>query len=421
MTDSDYLTVWSEDRHVAYLWRDQSSPQGMGLRYTKDWVKNGGFAISQQLPLTNKEFPTEAGGVVQQFFANLLPEGGVRTRIVRDLKISDTDFNLLREIGGDCAGALSILPNKRTPMPTAKYAILSEDKLRNLIMRRGRSYVGISQNDRPRLSLAGAQDKCPILIRKEQYYLPLQEAPSSHILKFEIPEYKNIPAFETFTTLLALKVGLPAVNLKLHQLKSKSYISIERYDRYKDEEENVHRLHQEDFCQALGYGYQYKYEEESGPTFAECYRLIQEASTDPAIDTQSLLRWQIFNVLAGNSDGHAKNLSLLYSNGDQIRLAPFYDLVCTRAIARIDENMAFRVGGERNPSMIRLRHWGAEANACGIRPKFLQDLVKDLAHKIRENLNQVRVDFEKLYGSHPALQRVEAVITKQCKRAFIGL
>ena len=139
-------------------------------------------------------------------------------------------------------------------------------------------------------------------------------------------------------------------------------------------------MHQEDFCQALGYGHEKKYQEHGGPSFAQCYRLVQEASSEPALDAQHLLRWQIFNVLAGNSDGHAKNLSLLHLPDDarrpQVRLAPFYDLVCTRAIERIDYHLAFDVGGERNPSVITQAHWEALAKACDVRPQFLGNLVR---------------------------------------------
>jgi len=418
MNNSDSLNVWSEDRLVASIWRDQSSLQGMGLRYTEDWVNNGGFAISQRLPLTTEKFPIQAGGAVQRFFANLLPESGARTRIVRDLKISDTDFNLLRAIGGDCAGALSILATEETPATERLYSPLTEEKLQNLVMRRGSSYVGISKENVPRLSLAGAQDKCPVLIRDNQYMLPLKEAPSSHILKFEIPDYRNVPAYETFTTMLAESAGLPTVDIRFHTLKKSASVCISRYDRYVDEEITLQRLHQEDFCQALGYGYQHKYEDDEGPTFAQCYKLVQDASTDPAIDLQNLLRWQIFNVLAGNSDGHAKNISLLYALGNQTRLAPFYDLLCTRAIERIADNLAFRVGGERNPQMIKKQHWETEAKYCGIRPKFLLGLVQDLAQKLLSGLEQARAEFDKLYGAYPALQRVEYVVTKQCTRVL---
>ena len=418
MNDTDSLNVWSEDRHVARLWRDQFNAQGMGLRYTDDWVNNDGFAISQTLPLTTDEFPLQSGGGPQQFFANLLPEGGARMRIVRDLKIPDTDFDLLRAIGGDCAGALSLLPTDETPATEDLYSPLGDEKLQNLVMRRGSSYVGISKDNLPRLSLAGAQDKCPVLFRDDQFLLPLREAPSSHILKFEIPDYKNVPTYETFTTMLAQLVGLPAVDIQLRRLKEKTYVCIERYDRYRDEDASLHRLHQEDFCQALGYGYQNKYEDDAGPTFAQCYQLVQEASTEPAIDLPNLLRWQVFNVLAGNSDGHAKNLSLLYNLGNQTRLAPFYDLVCTRAIERIADHLAFRVGGERNPQLIRLQHWEAEAHNCGIRPKYLRGLVQDLAQALLDNLVQARSEFNDLYRDYPALQRVEYVVRKQCSRTL---
>lgn len=417
MRDPDSLHVWCEGRQVALLWRDRASPQGMGLRYTQDWQDNG-FSISQRLPLTTEAFPVEAGGVVQQFFSNLLPEGGARTRIVRDLKIPDTDFDLLRAIGGDCAGALSILPTEETSTDQHQYRPLGGEQLRKLVMRRGSSYVGITKDGRPRFSLAGAQDKCPVLVRGDQYYLPQKEAPSSHILKFEIPDYKNVPAYETFTTMLARSVGMPTVDVQLRTLGNDSYICITRYDRYRDEQQTLHRLHQEDFCQALGYGYQYKYEQDGGPTFAQCYQLVQEASTEPAIDLQNLLRWQMFNVLAGNSDGHAKNLSLLYARGNQTRLAPFYDLVCTRAIARIDRSLALSVGGERDPNRIRHQHWEAEAKNCGIRPNFMQKLMLELAQSLLNRRAEIRAEFEDLYGACPALQRIEQVIGRQCNRAL---
>lgn len=416
MIDADALNIWNEDRLVAYLWRDQASPQGIGLRYEKDWVENGGFAISHTLPLRLEEFPPEAGGPAQQFFANLLPEAGARARVVRDLKIPDTDFDLLRAIGGDCAGALSVLSTERTPNIEQQYEPLSDEKLLQLIKRRGRSYVGISPDNRPRLSLAGAQDKCPVFIRDTHYLLPLQEAPSTHILKFEIPDYKNVPAYETFTTLIAHFFGLPTVDLQFKRLAKTTYIVIKRYDRHEDSQGKIHRLHQEDFCQALGYGYQYKYEQDGGPKFSQCYRLLQNISTDPIIDTQNLLKWQIFNVLAGNSDGHAKNISLLYSAKNQSRLAPFYDLVCTRAIERIDEQVALSVAGERDPNRITLDHWAAEAKLCDLNPRFLQNLVLDSAQKLIDRLPDAARHFRDHFGELPALQRVERVVRKQCAR-----
>ena len=214
---------------------------------------------------------------------------------------------------------------------------------------------------------------------------------------------------------LAQAVGLPVVDIELRSIKRIRYALIARYDRVRDDRGEVQRWHQEDFCQAMGYGHEKKYQNDGGPSFAQCYRLVRNASSEPAIDTQYLLRWQIFNVLAGNSDGHAKNLSLLHLPNGAIRLAPFYDLVCTRAIQRIDSHLAFDVGGERNPSLIARPHWEAFARQCDIRPRFLVNLVEEMATRLPQVAVSARTAFEERFGAYPALQRIERIVIKQCK------
>ncbi len=81
--------------------------------------------------------------------------------------------------------------------------------------KRGQIYAAWPVDERPRLSLAGAQDKCPVLVRDGSYFLPQGEAPSSHILKFELADYRHLPAYESFTTLLAGSIGLPVTATEL--------------------------------------------------------------------------------------------------------------------------------------------------------------------------------------------------------------
>ena len=418
----DESGVWFEDRLVGYLWRN--SVGYIGFRYESSWLnaENSGnhFAISRTLPLTPDDFTAEEG-LAHRFFANLLPEGDVRSHIVRDLKIANTDFDLLRAIGGECAGALTILPVEQSPTKDRRYRPLADIELAQLVARRGQIYAAWPANERPRLSLAGAQDKCPVLIAAGQYYLPVSDAATSHILKFELTDYRHLPVYEAFTTYLARRIGLPVVEIELCTIEGQTYAQIKRYDRVwedtADKQGKVLRLHQEDFCQALGYGHEKKYQDAGGPSFAECFRLLQEISTDPIIDTQYLLRWQIFNVLAGNSDGHAKNLSLLYSQDNGVRLAPFYDLICTRAIERIDTRLAFDVGDQRNPDLIRKTHWNTLAQQCDVRPQFLGNLVQETAALLLENIAGVKESFQQQTGDHPELQRIEQVVKKQCQRA----
>ena len=413
MTDPNALNVWNNQLLVGHLWRNATG--AIGFRYDPQWITQGGFAVSHTLPLGGNDFTPEES-VAHRFFANLLPEGGVREQIVRDLKISNSDFNLLRAIGGECAGALSILSVEQEPSPQYGYHPITDQELANLVTRRGQVYTW-STKERPRLSLAGAQDKCPILVRDGAYLLPRQESPSSHILKFELADYRHLPAYETFTTQVAKSAGLPVIDIQLQSIGQTHYALIERYDRLWTDDGDVQRLHQEDFCQALGYGHERKYQEDGGPSFAQCYRLVQDVSSDPANDLQYLLRWQIFNVLAGNSDGHAKNLSLLYLANGEIRLTPFYDLVCTRAIERIDYHLAFAVGDERNPSVVTRKHWEILASQCDIRPQFLLNQVNNVATRLLDNLAATKTAFESQYGEYPALQRIEQVVSKQCRRA----
>jgi len=194
------------------------------------------------------------------------------------------------------------------------------------------------------------------------------------------------------------------------------YIQVSRYDRSIDDAGRVIRLHQEDFCQALGLGSERKYEEYGGPTFADCYDVVLGASSEPVLDVQHILGWQIFNVLAGNADGHARNLSLLYGRDGTVRLAPFYDLVCTRAIDGIDHRLALFVGEERDAGNLTHADWRRLAEACDMREAFVLDRVREMRDRLSESVGTVRDAFEAEYGPYPALQRVESTVRSLCRR-----
>ena len=426
MTDPDTLHLWHEDRLVGFLRRNATNQ--IGFQYCDDWLSGShGFAISISLPLNADPYQPE-DALAHRFFANLLPEGRVRERIVRDLKIPDSDFDLLRAIGGECAGALSILPDDREPDAGEAYQELTEESFRDLVLRKGQIYAaprsGMTASQFPRLSLAGAQEKCPVLLRGSQFHLPQGESPSSHILKFAMTDYRHVPAYETVLTDLARRVGLHTASVEFHYLHVNDhvheYLIIKRYDRESTTGGEVRRLHQEDFCQALGVGRERKYETDGGISFSECFRLLREVSTEPALDAEQLLRWQIFNYLAGNSDGHGKNLSLLYHKDGAIRLAPFYDLVCTRAIERIDPKLALAIGGEHIPGNIQAVHWQKLAAALDIKFGYLQTLVSETTEQVREEIGPAIESFQQKHGDYPALQRVQQVVERQCRKLGLG-
>ncbi|OGA37752.1 MAG: hypothetical protein A3G24_03560 [Betaproteobacteria bacterium RIFCSPLOWO2_12_FULL_62_13] len=93
----------------------------------------------------------------------------------------------------------------------------------------------------------------------------------------------------------------------------------------------------------LPYSPYQKYEAEGGATFRQAFESLT-AARQPAVAQARLLRWLIFNYLAGNSEAHAKNISFL-ARSDGLVLAPFYDLLCVKVYG--DHTMAMTTGEER--------------------------------------------------------------------------
>jgi len=382
---------------------------GMSFEYTREWLEGAaGFAISTSLPRIAALDARKA----QFFFANLLPEANVRALLCRRLRISvDNDFALLEAIGGECAGALTLLPDGQTPSETEHdYELLPEARLKDLAD--GQSPLPVVDHDeRVRLSLAGAQDKLPVFVDGDRLFLPRGNSPSTHILKFPNPSYKHLPANEAWVSALARKLELPTVRTSWRRVGSEGLLLVERYDRRRDGD-TVTRLHQEDFCQAFGLPSFKKYEGEGGPTFPRCVEHVRKTAIEPLRDTQSLLRWHAFNLVAGNADGHAKNLSMLWNNGWQ--LAPFYDLVCTRAFDNLDRRLAMTFGPEGDPDRVRRKQIEEWASSVDLRAASLVATVVALARKTQEVLGDIATEAE--VQDSPAVAGIAHLVGKQAKR-----
>ncbi len=422
--DQDTLNVWHEQRLVGQVLRgpeQELDEDVIGFRYDPEWIKSGGFAISRSLPLSAGEFPPARKGVARYFFANLLPEGEMRYYFegALGLDMYDTDFELLRTIGAECSGALSILPVDRQPSAQPSYRKLNKKTLAKLVRERGKIDADLPEDTRARLSLAGFQNKCAVMIQGDKYFMPQVDAPSSHVLKFEQDPYGDLPANEYFITKLAAAAGLPVIDIAMGEAGRERFFQSTRYDREWDDSGNLRRLHQEDFCQALGYKSSDKYQAYGGPSFVQCYNLVKECSSEPAKDTEHLLRWLAFNGLTGASDGHAKNLALLYLPGGQVRLSPFYDLICTRIFEGIEYRLAIYGEDGRNPDKLTAESWKSLAKECGIRNKKLPGkLAKETAATLLKKVSRVRRTCTTRTGNTEDLKRIEKIVKRQCREAL---
>lgn len=397
------LNVYLHRHLVGELHQD---PHGfLSFRYTREWVQNPkAVALSQSLPLRLKPFDKrECPG----FFGGLLPDYEKRKKIARLLKISfKNDFAMLSQIGGECAGAVSFLAKGQAlPDVGSSYLPLSNQKLGQLIHElRLRplmaGYEGV------RLSLAGAQDKLAVQFQNKKIALPLGLAPSTHILKPVPTDFKDIIFNEAFCMQLAALLKIPTAPVFLKKAEGIDYLLIKRYDRVVDESGALTRLHQEDFCQALGVVAEKKCQNEGGPSLKQCFDLLRKVSSVPAIDLQNLLDGVLFNFIIGNNDAHGKNFSLLYTP-NQTRLAPFYDLISTRFYPELSPKMAMKIGSQYDPKKVVHRHFEKLASDSGLNAKLVINRFLEMASLISKNIDLVKM-------RHPISTKLKKHILKNC-------
>ena len=349
---SRLLDVYLCDDFVGTLLQDDSGD--LEFAYDQDYLAATAHGISLSLPLTQKR---HKGKIVKAFFSGLLPEESVRERLAGYLGVSETNpFALLEIVGGDCAGVLAFYPQGHKPSKEKQEVEVLDNaglkKIFDLIKRRPM----LAGDDGYRLSLAGAQDKLAVGFNDGKIQLIKGGAPTTHILKPIIERVKDSAHNELFCMKLARRMGIDVPEAMLHFVDDTPYYLVERYDRTVSENGNIQRIHQEDFCQALGIAPEIKYEREGGPGIAECQHVIANHTARPAADQIKLLNIVIFNFLIGNADAHGKNYSLLYK-GDKPELAPAYDLLSTAVYPDLSEKMAMKIGDKYKPKDIYLRHF----------------------------------------------------------------
>lgn len=341
------------------------------------------------------------------FFAGLLPDNKLTRRklalvLSKDHDIAaDDEFAMLFALGKDCAGAVSIAPvgTAETPEDTThpEYRILDEAELAGHIRDLPARPLFVDAQGEVRISLAGVHDKAVVIRTGEKIALPHGNTPSSHILKTDIQGLPESIRVEHYCLEIAREIGLPCPRSHILQAEDQIFMLVARYDRTLRERSGqryLTRLHQEDFCQALGYFPHQKYERDGGPNWKKMFAAL-DFSLDPARDKLLLLRYAIFQYLVGNPDAHAKNYSLIWQAGG-VRLAPLYDLNNAAAFRNFYKEqrilLAMSIGGERNPKLLGREHWESFASDINISPKLVIDELATLASLTGKAATKLRQD-----------------------------
>lgn len=415
------LEVWLFDRRVGSL----SLVHGrLSFAYAPDWlVQPQATALSQSLPLQAKPFDDHQ---TRPFFAGLLPEGQMRRLIAQQFQVSgQNDFALLEHIGGECAGAVTFLePGQALPQTNGTGAIgaaadvewLSDEKLLALLDELPRRPM-LAGADGLRLSLAGAQDKLPVVFDGQRFGLPRNGAPSSHILKPAIHAVEDSVANEGFCMLLAEVMGLQPANARIHSVLGRSFLLVKRYDRERKAQDQhppqLKRLHQEDFCQALGVVPEMKYQNEGGPGLAQCFALLRSVTRPSAPQVLRLLDGVIFNALIGNHDAHGKNFSLLYGGRSPV-LAPFYDLLSTAIYPQLTPKMAMKLGSKYKFSELEARHWEQFAEEAGLAKAATRKRLQQLATELPAAARKLQAAPQHGFAGNAVVEQIVQLIEQRC-------
>ncbi|NBV42011.1 type II toxin-antitoxin system HipA family toxin, partial [bacterium] len=275
------LNVFLEQELVGRL--KQSDAGYMNFRYDPAWLQHPNrIRLSISLPLQPETFRYKD---CRGFFSGLLPEAEVRKITASNFGIShENDFSLLEKIGGECAGAVTFLPPGQAPdISHPIYQPLSKNELTDMIKNLPQRPLLAGQK-KVRLSLAGAQPKIAVHIQDDRISLPLNGAPSTHLLKPEHPRFQNLVWNEAFCMQLARTVGIAVPKVEVKYSDQTVYLLIKRYDRERmPNSDRLKRLHQEDFCQALGISPEFKYQREGGLSLKKCFELVERYSDIPAV------------------------------------------------------------------------------------------------------------------------------------------
>ncbi len=428
------LDVFMGERLMGRLSFDAESNQ-YDFEYDSDWLAAVDvFPLAPSLPLApetqwSAEVRSRAARI---FFENLLPEGQALDDAARAYSVSKASVaGLLAVLGSETAGALRILLPRHQVESTPSVETLRPVPWNELSERiRSRAQLPFSVWDRKvRLSIAGFQDKLAVYQETPGKWFLANGAQlaSTHILKPDPanPLLSGLTSNEFFCMRLAEAAGLPTAEVQLFHVPE-PVLLVTRFDRV-PESGKVHRLPVIDGCQALGLPVGSKYERpfgnskdvrdiRTGASLARFFELLR-ATARPAAERIALLRWVIFQVLIGNTDAHAKNLSFLCGPGG-LTLAPAYDLVAGLLYAenQVEDTYAMAIGDAFRPGDVSAYEWATLGRVAKLSPTLVHRELTNLARKVTAALPTVMAKVLKEGGQESVVRCIEALVRRECAR-----
>lgn len=439
------LAVWAGHDRVGALSHDAQSNL-FDFSYAEGWPPSPhSFPLSPQMPMfpaahaagarSFAELPAETrSAIVRAFFQNLLPEGQALEVAAHANGVARGNLaGLLVALGAETAGALRVtLADGATPAQ-AERPLLRPLPLAELSERiRQRPDLPFAIWDgKVRLSIAGLQDKIAVLEERGELFLANGDGYASTVILKPAPtdaRFAALPAIEHTCMHLAAAAGIAAARTRLLHVPE-PVLLVERFDRRRNSDGRIERLHIIDACQALGLSPELKYERAYGDQEAVRHlrdgaslpRLFSLADLSPAplAMRNQLLDRLLFNVLIGNTDAHGKNWSFFVGpQAGLLTLAPAYDLVDVESVAHghMSTTFAMGIGDAFTPDELTPFEWASMVVQCKLAPRHVAARIKALSAQLPRLLHDARADLEQQGVSPELLASMETRLHERCEK-----
>ena len=413
-----WLNVFFADRMIARL---SSAGDEIHWHYLVDWQQNG-FPVSPHLPL-HGDIPSPN---IERYLRNVLPEGERLTEMLDSFRISRNNvFALVRLLGTDLAGSLVFVPPEHDwPTQEMSFRVVETNELIDRLDNREFTSL-IVWDGKPRLSVAGVQEKINVLVR-ENGELGFGEGAlcSTHILKFERNNNINLVLNEFTTMRLAKACGLDVASVELRYFGVHPTLLVKRFDRkLVTTEDKVLRRPLIDGCQLLNLTPNYKYERNFG-SGRDVAHIRDGASlpmlfafagncSNPALTRQQILDWVLFNILVFNHDAHGKNISF-YVSENGIQLAPFYDMINIGMYPEFDQDTAMALGNEFDSGNVNAFQIADFADSCGLSRRLVSNRLKRTTSKLLQVLDLGIRSHTSKEGERKFIADYDAKVRERC-------
>ena len=376
----EVLECWLHGDHVGRF--ERQTGRAARLVYDADATR----VVSLSLPI---DAPAP-DGAAEHYLRGLLPEDPVALRdMMRASGATSTDtFELLRQVGGDVAGAVQLTAPGSEPRSDPDHEPLiatTADIGARIAGIKARPTASAFAGDWPlRFSLAGVQAKFALARIGGSWYRPDAQTPSTHIVKPGAARNKHIEAFEARAMDLVRRAGFAVPRARVAHFDDQSAYVVERFDRELMPSGFSRRLHVEDLQQALGRDPEGKYL--TSP--ADAIALLRRHDSELAY---CFVEQLAINTAIGNADAHAKNYSIMLEN--EPCLSPLYDLVPLGAYPQYSQLLTMPIGSQRHTGNITLKDWNALAVDCDLEPDHVVNIVSDVNQRLSSQLEPAFGEF----------------------------